>query len=125
LPPDSVWVSEFTLRKDRMVAQRVQIVLEDDLDGGNADETVSFALDGSAYEIDLSAKNAAKLRDALARYVGSARRVSTRSTRKAGRGRSGGPAPAEIREWARANGYDVSDRGRVAAEIKAAYEAAN
>lgn len=108
-----------------MVAQRVQIVLDDDLDGGKADETVSFALDGSAYEIDLSAKNAAKLRDALALYVGSARKVSSRGTRKSARGRSGGPAPSDIREWARANGYEVSDRGRVAAEIKAAYQAAN
>jgi len=108
-----------------MVAQRVQIVLDDDLDGGKADETVSFALDGSAYEIDLSAKNAAKLRDALALYVGSARKVSSRSTRRTSRGRSAGPAPSDVREWARANGYEVSDRGRVAAEIKDAYEAAN
>jgi hypothetical protein len=58
-------------------------------------------------------------------YVGSARKASARGSRRSGRGRSSGPAPADIREWARANGYDVSDRGRVSAEIKAAYEAAN
>ena len=107
------------------MAQRVHIVLEDDLDGTKADETVSFGLDGSSYEIDLSAENAGKLREALAPYVGTARRVSGRSGRKAGRGRSVGPSPSEIREWARENGYDVSDRGRVSADIKAAYEAAN
>ena len=73
------------------MAQRVHIVLEDDVDGSEADETVIFGLDGSSYEIDLSAKNAAKLRDALAVYVAAARRVSGRSGRKAGRGRSVGP----------------------------------
>ena len=107
------------------MAQRVHIVLEDDVDGSKADETVTFGLYGSSYEIDLSAKNADKLRQALALYIGSARRVSGRSGRKAGRGRSVGPSPSEIREWARENGYDVSDRGSVSADIKAAYEAAN
>lgn len=104
------------------MAQRVHIVLEDDLDGSNADETVTFALDGVNYEIDLSKKNAAKLRDAFALYVGSARRVSGRAPRR-GRGR-GGPSAAEIREWAREQGYEVSDRGRVPADVRAAYEAA-
>src|SRR3954466_14011530 len=72
------------------MAQRVQVVLEDDLDGGKADETVLFGLDGTTYEIDLSKKNAAKLRDALGGYVGSARRVSGRrggGVRRGGRGR--------------------------------------
>ena len=108
------------------MAQRVHIVLEDDLDGSQAEETVTFGLDGASYEIDLSAKNAGKLRDALAVYVASARRVSGRA-RSHGWSRplGGGRRLRTIREWARANGYDVSDRGRVSAEIKAAYEAAN
>lgn len=107
------------------MAQRVHIVLEDDLDGSDAVETVTFALDGATYEIDLSEKNANQLRDALAAYIASARRVTGRSGRRGGRGRSAGPSPSEIREWARENGYDVSDRGRVSAEIRSAYEAAN
>ncbi len=107
------------------MAQRVHVVLEDDLDGNVADETVTFALDGVSYEIDLSKKNATKLRDALALYVGSGRRVSGRAGRKASRGRSSGPSAFEVREWARGQGYEVSDRGRVPADVKAAYEAAN
>jgi hypothetical protein len=107
------------------VAQRVHIVLEDDLDGSTADETVTFGLDGVSYEIDLSKKNAAKLRDALAGYVGVARRVPGRGSRR-GRGRAGsGPSASQVREWARAKGYDVSDRGRVPADVRAAYDAAN
>jgi hypothetical protein len=108
------------------VAQRVHIVLEDDLDGSTADETVTFGLDGVSYEIDLSKKNAGKLRDALALYVGTGRRVSGRTSRKSGRGRAAsGPSASEVRDWARAKGYDVSDRGRVPADIRAAYDAAN
>jgi len=110
------------------VAQRVHIVLEDDIDGGTAEETVRFGLDGAAYEVDLSAANAAKLRAALAPYVGVGRRSSGggRSSRKSARSRNGsGPNPSDIRDWARANGHPVSDRGRVPAEIKAAYDAAN
>lgn len=108
------------------MAQRVHIVLEDDLDGSAADETVTFGLDGASYEIDLSKKNAAKLRDALAGYVGAARRTTGRSARRAGRGRgSSGASASDVREWARSNGYEVSDRGRVPADVRAAYNAAN
>lgn len=108
------------------MAQKVQVILVDDLDGGSADETVSFSLDGVSYEIDLNSENAAKLRDAFGTWVGHARRVGGR--RAAGRrtgARSGGPAgqSAAIREWARANGYTVNDRGRIPAEIKIAYDA--
>jgi hypothetical protein len=108
------------------MAQRVQVVLEDDLDGGKADETVQFGLDGTSYEIDLSKKNAAKLRDALGQYVGAGRRISGRRTaggRGRGRGRSGSDS-ADIRAWAKENGYDVSERGRISAEIRAAYNEA-
>jgi hypothetical protein len=106
------------------MAQRVHIVLEDDLDGSSADETVTFGLDGVSYEIDLSKKNAAKLRDALANYVGHARRASSRGGRR-GRRSSSGPSPSQVREWARAHGYEVSDRGRVPADVRTAYDAAN
>lgn len=108
------------------MAQRVQILLEDDLDGGKADETVTFGLDGSTYEVDLSSANAKKLRDALAPYVGVGRKVPARGGRRGGgvRGRRASSA-SDIRTWARENGYEVSDRGRVPAEVRAAYEAAN
>jgi hypothetical protein len=110
------------------MAQRVNIVLVDDIDGGDADETVTFGLDGTTYEIDLSSKNAAKLRDAVALYVGHARKVGAR--RSGGGGRRGttagnGPSAREIREWARSNGWNLSDRGRVAAEVRQAYDAAH
>lgn len=108
------------------MAQKVQVVLVDDLDGGDADETVTFSLDGVAYEIDLNAKNAAALRDAFATWVGHGRRVGGRSrgtaTRRGGTPRSAGGKNAEIREWARANGYTVSERGRIPAEVKAAFD---
>jgi len=104
------------------MAQKVNIVLVDDIDGTPAEETVSFALDGKEYEIDLSAKNAGKLRDALAPYVGHARKAASR--RRGGRG-SNGPSPADIRAWARDNGFDVPDRGRVSSEVREAYAAAH
>jgi nucleoid-associated protein Lsr2 len=111
------------------MAQRVNIVLEDDLDGSEADETVTFALDGVTYEIDLNAKNAAALRDALAQYVGHARRAAGRRAagRPAGSGRSGGGKRdlGDVREWARSNGHQVSDRGRISAEVQAAYDKAH
>jgi hypothetical protein len=108
------------------VAQRVQILLEDDLDGGKADETVTFGLDGSTYEVDLSSSNAKKLREALAPYVGVGRKVTARGRRAGGgRSRKGVSSASDIRAWARENGYEVSDRGRVPAEVRAAYEAAN
>ena len=116
------------------MAQKVQVVLVDDLDGGAAEETVSFALDGVSYEIDLSAENAAQLREAFASWVGHARRVGGRAGRSGGRRSSGGGSSSgggrssstdsgAVREWARANGYTVSERGRIPAEVKAAYDA--
>lgn len=106
------------------MAQKVHIVLVDDIDGSGADETVTFGLDGATYEIDLNSANAAKLRDSLASYVGHARKVGgRRAGRKAAA--AGGTSAAEIREWARSNGYDVPERGRVSAEVRSAYEAAN
>ncbi|SHG70332.1 histone-like nucleoid-structuring protein Lsr2 [Streptoalloteichus hindustanus] len=115
------------------MAQKVTVELVDDLDGTRAEETVEFALDGVGYQIDLSATNAGKLRDALATFVASARRSGggrkrggTAPARKGGR-----PASADreqnqaIREWARKRGMKVSERGRISTEVLNAYHQAN
>lgn len=111
------------------MAQKVTVTLVDDLDGSTAEETVEFGLDGVSYTIDLSSGNAGKLRDALADFVGSARRAGGR--KRSGPGRPVGvkvrPASADreqnqaIREWARKQGMKVSDRGRIPAEVLDAY----
>jgi hypothetical protein len=98
------------------VAQRTILELVDDLDGGKADETVTFALDGVEFEIDLSADNAARLRDALAEFVGHARRVGGRKQRGAATPKANGngkPDTQAVREWARSQGEQVAERGRV------------
>jgi hypothetical protein len=113
------------------MAQKHIVQLIDDLDGGPAAETVTFGIDGSQYEIDLTAKNAAKLRESLATYVASARRSvrsGSRAAATAGR-RSGRPARSDreqthaIREWARKSGHKVGDKGRIPAHIVEAYHA--
>ncbi|MBC7558637.1 MAG: Lsr2 family protein [Dermatophilaceae bacterium] len=109
------------------MVQRVQYMLVDDLDGSEAVETVSFSLDGVSYEIDLTAANAKKLRNDLAAWLGHARRAGGRkSSRKAGA--SGGERRGDlsaVREWARKNGHQVSDRGRISAGVLAAYDKAH
>ena len=117
------------------MAQRVNVVLVDDVDGNDAVETVTFGLDGVEYEIDLSADNANKLRDSLSLYIGHGRRTGgrrrsggqgdQRATRSRSSAASDGPSASEIREWARANGHTVPDRGRVSAEVREAYAAAH
>ena len=105
------------------MAQKVHITLEDDLDGGDASETVAFGLDGRSYEIDLNDKNAKALRDALARYVAAARRSGGRTS--GAKRRSASSNAREIRDWARSNGHKVPDRGRIPASVREAYEAAH
>ena len=115
------------------MAQKVQVLLVDDLDGGEAAETLTFALDGVAYEIDLSKDHAQRLRESMSTYVGSARRVNGRAggTRTRGRAasvpRSGGSSTntAEIRQWAKDNGHAVSERGRTPGIVIEAYEKAH
>ena len=111
------------------MAQKVKIILEDDLQGGPADETVRFGLDGGQFEIDLTTENASKLRDALRPYVAKARLVQARTGRGGGKqssssGQARNPETAKIRKWAKENNYDVSDRGRIHQEIQDAYYAA-
>jgi hypothetical protein len=97
------------------------------LDGSDAEGTVCFRLDGTEYEIDLNAKHAQQLRDALARYVAAARRTGasarqpTRSRRKA---TASAPNSTEVREWAKTQGIDVKDRGRIPAELVIKFQAA-
>ena len=108
------------------MAQSVKIILEDDLEGGPAEETVQFSLDGRQYEIDLSTANAEKLREALRPYAAAGRRAQSKPARTAGpRASAGGnPETAKIRAWAKENGYEVSDRGRIHQSVKDAYYAA-
>ncbi|MEV0371470.1 Lsr2 family protein [Streptomyces sp. NPDC050636] len=109
------------------MAQKVQVLLVDDLDGGEANETVTFALDGKSYEIDLSDGNAQKLRESLGEFVKAGRKTGGRSgARGKVRAASGGSQDtAKIRAWAKENGYNVNDRGRVPADIREAFEKAN
>ncbi|MFQ4147964.1 Lsr2 family protein [Arthrobacter sp. LAPM80] len=108
------------------MAQKIHVTLVDDINGSPADENVIFGLDGINYEVDLTAENAQALRDALAQYIGAGRRVGGRAVR--GRGQAAAPKGssdvAQIRAWARDNGFDVHERGRIQAEIRDAYNAA-
>ncbi|WP_395110228.1 Lsr2 family protein [Actinomadura sp. SCN-SB] len=106
------------------MAQQVQVLLVDDLDGGEAQETVSFSLDGRAYEIDLSEKNATQLRKTLEPFQSSARRIRG-TARRTTRGTSNRERSAEIREWARDRGIPVNDRGRIPAHVVEQFEAAH
>jgi hypothetical protein len=104
------------------MAKRTIVQLEDDLTGGDADESLSFGLDGKLFEIDLNERNARQLREALAPYIAAGRiargaRISARATG----GAHGEVDPATIRAWAQANGYAVSTRGRVSRELREAY----
>ena len=115
------------------MSQKVSVVLVDDLDDSEASETLAFALDGNSYEIDLNDEHAAQLRDAFAPWVGAARRAGRAPARRAPAARAARPAAAgsdrertqEVREWARTNGFKVSERGRLSTEVTAAYEAAH
>lgn len=111
--------------------QKVTVVVTDDLTGDQLDEasvqTVQFALDGTSYEIDLSAENAQKLRDDVATWIGHARKTTSRRGPRAAGAAPRGRAAADreqsgaIREWARNNGHTVSDRGRIPAALVEAY----
>jgi len=109
------------------MAKKVTVSLIDDFDGKQADGTVQFGLDGVSYEIDLSEKNAKKMREGLRPWVDAGQRIGgSRRRRAAG---TGGVSvdrsqSADIREWARKSGYEVARRGRIPAEVLDAYRAA-
>jgi hypothetical protein len=108
------------------MAQKIQTLIIDDIDGGEAEGTVRFGLDGTDYEIDLSAAHTEELRKALAGYVSHARKAGG-TARRTPRGRRGAASTADtakVREWARENGFEIRDRGRVPADIAAKYLAA-
>ncbi|MFJ4314365.1 Lsr2 family protein [Streptomyces lavendulae] len=105
------------------MAQRVVVTISDDIDGGEAAETVVFSLDGKTYEIDLNVANAKKLRKSLAPFVAAGRRQSRSG--KAFKHTSVAPDPAVVRAWARSNGHDVPPRGRIPKRVYAAYNEAH
>jgi hypothetical protein len=110
------------------MAQKVQTLLVDDLDGSEAVSTISFGLDGTDYEIDLNEAHAAELRASLAEYVGAGRKVGSAQRRNsrsgARRSVNGQPTPSEVRDWAKSQGIEVRDRGRVPAELIVKFKAA-
>ena len=109
------------------MAQKIQTMFIDDIDGGAAEGTVRFALDGTDYEIDLSGEHSDELHTALRKYVDHARKVGARARRTARGGSrrgSGAIDTARVREWAKAEGYDIKDRGRVPGELVAKYQEA-
>ena len=111
--------------KERHVAKQTTVILVDDLDGSEATEQVEFGVDGRSYEIDLSAANSAKLREALAPFISAARRAGVR------RSAAAPPAPSRpvsdrvqnqaLREWAQAQGMKISERGRIPSNVLEAY----
>jgi hypothetical protein len=117
------------------VARVTQVSLVDDVDGSVASGTVGFGLDGKTYELDLSDKNAARLRDAVAPFVAAARRAGGRARRPGGATASTGSTGSTprgdrekttaIREWAREHGHKISDRGRIPRSVLEAYEKAS
>ncbi len=106
------------------MAQKITVALEDDLDGGPADETVRFGLGGSEYEIDLSKKNATAFRRQLAPFIEHARKAGRGPRRRPGRSASSRERSGDIRAWAKDRGIAVSDRGRIPASVVEQYEAA-
>jgi hypothetical protein len=102
----------------------VTVALEDDLTGGPADETVRFAVDGTGYEIDLSAKNAAAFRKQLVAYVEHARKAGRAPARRSGRTVASRQRSGDIRAWAKQHGVAVSERGRIPASVVEQYEGA-
>ena len=109
------------------MAQKIQTLFVDDLDGSDAEGTVRFGLDGTNYEIDLSAVHAGELRSVLAPYASAGRKVTAaarRTARSQGKAAANGFSTTEVRDWAKANGVEIKDRGRVPADVIARFRAA-
>ena len=106
------------------MAQKVSIVVEDDLTGGPAEQTIRFAFEGTDYEIDLNAKNAAKFSKQLGPYLEHARRAGRAQTLRPGRTAANRQRSGDIRAWAKEHGLAVSERGRIPASVVDQYDAA-
>ena len=106
------------------MAQKVTVSLEDDLTGGPAEQTVRFAFEGTNYEIDLNAKNAAAFSKQLAPYLEHARKAGRAQPRRAGQAAAGRQRSGDIRTWAKEHGLAVSERGRIPASVVEQYNAA-
>ena len=106
------------------MAQKVSVVLEDDLTGGPAEKTIRFAFDGTDYEIDLNAKNAAAFGKQLAPYIEHARRAGRAPSRRPGRTAANRQRSGDIRAWAKEHGLAVSERGRIPVSVAEQYHAA-
>jgi hypothetical protein len=107
------------------MVQKVTVVLEDDLTGGPAEQTVRFAFEGTDYEIDLSAKNATAFGKQLAPYIEHARKAGRAQSRRPGRTTAGRQRSGDIRAWAKQHGLTVSERGRIPASVMEQYHAAS
>jgi hypothetical protein len=108
------------------MARKQLVILEDDLDGGEATQTLRFGFQGTEFELDLSDKNAQKLEKALAPFMEAARRVGS-GRKRGGGGKASSAVSADtkaVRAWAESNGYEVSSRGRISANVLEAYRAA-
>lgn len=110
------------------MAQKYEVILIDDIDEGEADETLTFGLDGITYEIDLNSEHAAELRESIGTWISYAREIPSRGQR-GGKGARRKPRQTEVdagdvRQWARKNGHKVSDRGRISSSIVQAYKEA-
>lgn len=114
------------LNKGKHMAQKVITQLVDDMDGkelkDGEGETVSFALDGKSYELDLSKKNADKFRGLFQDYIAAGRKVTGKPGRSS-RSTASGPSASEIREWAKQNGHEVPERGRIPQSVRDAFDA--
>ena len=114
-------------KETSFMAQKVKVHLEDDLDGGPAEDAIQFSLDGKDHEIDLSATNAEKLREALRPFADAGRKTTRRGGTRNPRSRASNSDPdtAKIRAWAKEKGFEVSDRGRIHQSVRVAYYAAH
>ncbi|SRR5581483_1099249 len=125
--PERVLLAVDIEERSNHMAQKVHTLFIDDIDGGQAEGTVQFGLDGTNYEIDLNTKHAEALRNSLARYVAASRKIS--SSRRTSRTRrpsgSNGVNSSEVREWARSQGIEVKERGRIPAELVVKFKAAS
>jgi hypothetical protein len=129
LPSACQIVADAKMMKSGQMVQRTVVQLTDDLDGSEAAETISLSLDSAQYEIDLNQEHAADLREVLAPYLGSARRVAgSRSAGSTGRTTARTSKRSDkqsVRMWAQEHGYMVSERGRISREVQEAYDAAH